>query len=446
MKTKENLLYENEFKLVLKYIIPSMGGMVGMSLYIFADTFFIANGIGNIGLTALNIALPLFSIFTGTGLLIGIGGATVFSIAKGSGDKEKEESIFYTVIKIGIILSIIYMIVGLLFSRQISSMLGGSDQTIEMVNTYIRAIFMFIWAFILNNIFLAFIRNDGSPKLTMVAMLISTFGNIILGYIFIYFFNWGMWGAAVATGFSPVVSLAILSTHFLKKNNTLKIKKVKSTLSSIKEIIQSGIASFITEMSSGAVIFFFNIVVLQIVGDIGVAAYGIIANVALVAVSIFNGIGQGLQPLISINYGAKKYKRVKNIIKHGISIALGLGVFFYVVTLIFPREITMIFNSENIGELTTLAVNGIKIYFSALVIMGVNMTIAIILQSVSKTKESSIISMSRGFIFVIIGLLILPVIFGLDGVWFTVPLAELITLIVSILVTSKYFNIADSLS
>lgn len=440
MKNKESLLTENEFRLVLRYIIPSMGGMVGMSLYIFADTFFIANGVGNLGLTSLNIALPLFSIFTGTGLLIGIGGATVFSIAKGSGNKAKEESTFYTSLKLGIILSIIYMVVGLVFSEKIAYILGASDQTIEMVNMYIRTIFLFIWAFILNNICLAFIRNDGSPKLTMVAMLISTLGNIILDYVFIYIFNWGMWGAAAATGFSPVVSLVILSTHFFKKSNTLRIKKVKTSFKRVKEIFLSGSASFITEISSGAVIFFFNIVVLQIVGDIGVAAFGIIANVALVAVSIFNGIGQGLQPLISINYGAKKYDRLKNIIKDGLFVAFGLGVFFYGIALIFPREITMMFNSENIEELTVLTVHGIKIYFSALVIMGVNMTIAIILQSVAKTRDSSLISISRGLVFVIIGLLILPKMFGLDGVWFTVPFAEVITLFICIFIGAKYLK------
>lgn len=440
MKTKENLLTENELKLVLRYIIPSMGGMVGMSLYIFADTFFIANGVGSVGLTSLNIALPLFSIFTGTGLLIGIGGATVFSISKGSGDKGKEETTFYASIKIGIILSIIYMIIGLVFTEKIAYLLGASEQTIEMVNTYIRTIFFFIWAFILNNIFLAFIRNDGSPKLTMLSMLTSTLGNIILDYVFIYIFKWGMFGAAAATGFSPIVSMLILSTHFFKKNNTLKIKKVKVTFIRVKEIMQSGIASFITEMSSGAVIFFFNIVVLKIVGDIGVAAYGIIANVALVAVSIFNGIGQGLQPLISINYGAQKYERLKNIIKHGLIIALGLGTAFYVLALIFPREITMMFNSENIEELTVLTVRGIKIYFSALVIMGVNMTTAIILQSLAKTKESSLISMLRGFVAVLIGLITLPLIFGLDGVWLTVPLSEVITLVVSSIIAFKYIK------
>lgn len=438
---KENLLKENELKLVLRYIIPSIGGMVGMSLYIFADTFFIANGVGSLGLTALNISLPLYSIFTGTGLLIGIGGATIFSIAKGSGDKLKAESSFYISLKIGIILSIIYMVIGLLFSEEIAYLLGASDQTIEMVNMYIKTIFYFIGAFIINNILLAFIRNDGEPNLTMIAMLVSTLGNIILDYVFIYIFNLGMFGAAAATGFSPIVSMIILSTHFFKKNNTLKIKKVKITIIRINEILKSGISSFITEMSSGAVIFFFNIVVLKIVGDIGVAAYGIIANVALVAVSIFNGIGQGLQPLISVNFGAKRYDRLKNIIRNGLIIALGIGAVFYAIALIFPKEITMMFNSENIQELTDITVHGIRIYFSALVIMGVNMTIAIILQSVAKTKESALISIIRGFIAVIVGLIILPSIFGLDGVWFTVPLAEVITLIISIIMTFKYMRV-----
>lgn len=438
---KENLLKENELKLVLRYIIPSMGGMVGMSLYIFADTFFIANGVGSLGLTSLNIALPLFSIFTGTGLLIGIGGATIFSISKGSGDKVKEESSFYVALKIGIILSFIYTIVGLLFSEKIAYLLGASNQTIEMVNMYIQTIFYFIGAFIINNILLAFIRNDGQPKLTMVAMLVSTLGNIILDYIFIYIFNWGMFGAAAATGFSPIVSILILSTHFFKSNNTLKIKKVRVTILRIKEIIECGTASFITEMSSGAVIFFFNIVVLKIAGDIGVAAYGIIANVALVAVSIFNGIGQGLQPLISVNFGAKRYNRLKRIIKHGLTIALGLGSIFFIIAVVFPNEITMMFNSENIEELTNITVHGIRIYFSALIIMGVNMTVAIILQSVEKTKESAFISIIRGFIAVIFGLVTLPVIFGLDGVWFTVPLAEVVTLIISILMSLKYIKI-----
>lgn len=437
MKHKEQLLKGKESTLFFKYIFPSVFGMVGMSLYIFADTYFIANGIGSIGLTALNVAIPLFSILTGLGLLIGIGGGTIFSIAKGSGDLKRQNESFSIALSLGIVCGIIITIVGILFSRQISLALGASEQVIDLVNVYVKTIFVFSIAFITNHIIAAFVRNDGAPKLAMIAMLLSTLANIVMDYILIYPLDLGIFGAAAATAVSPVVSIAILLLHFILKNNSFKYRRIKPKIKDILEVVKGGISSCITELCSGIVIFIFNIVILNLKGDIGVAAYGIISNVALIAIAVFNGLCQGIQPLISINYGAEKYDRLKNFVKYGIVTSLILGLMFYAVGFFYPYEITMLFNSENIKELTDLTVRGIGIYFISLIIMGVNMTIIMILQSISRAKEALILSLSRGFFAILIGLIILPQLFGLDGVWITAIFAEVVTLLIAVVIVKN---------
>lgn len=282
-----------------RYASLNVLGMIGVSCYILADTFFVAKGMGADGVTALNIAIPIYSLIHGTGLMIGMGGATKFAIYKSQGRDEAGSRVFTCALLMALVLGAIYFLGGAFFSMPLAKLLGAKGSVVGMTNTYLKVLMMFGPFFLLNDTFNCFIRNDGNPKLSMAAMLTGSFSNIILDYVFIFPLGMGIFGAILATGLSPVISLCILSIYKFRKKNSFHIVRARHEGRTFGGILSIGVQSLITELSSGIVVLAFNIIILGLAGNTGVAAYAVIANTSIVAVSIFTGIAQGGQPLIS---------------------------------------------------------------------------------------------------------------------------------------------------
>lgn len=433
MKQKFDLLKGDIWNIFWSYLLPSVGGMLGISLYVLGDTLLVGRGLGSSGLAALNISIPIMNIFSGLGLLLGVGGATMVSILKGEGRNEDTDEVFTITFIISSIIGLLITIFGLIYLEEFATFMGASNgKILNMSTEYLRPLIIGSIFFVVNSFLIIFVRNDNAPKLVMTAMLISSISNVILDYIFIFIFNLGMMGAGLATALSPIISLSILSTHFIKKKNTIKFGKVSLKAETLKRIILNGIPSFIIETMAGIVIFIFNIVILKIEGNIGVSAYSIVANLSLFCAAVFNGIGQAIQPIVSINYGARKYERVREVVKLSVYTSLGVGILFFLIGLGFPRQLTRIFINEANPELISLSITGIRLYFISFIFMGLNTVIVSYLQSMEYSRASISISIGRGFIFVISGIIILPIIFGIGGVWITIPLAEVITLIYAI--------------
>ena len=425
-------LKDNILRDFAKYVSLNVISMIGLSLYILADTFFIANGVGSIGLTALNIVLPLWSLISGFGLMIGIGAGISYSIKRGKNNKKGANKVFTHAMLFGLAIGVILTIIGFVFSYDIVVILGADEIVAPLASEYLKTLLSFSCVFIVNNIVTTFVRNDNDPNLAMIAMILGSLSNVVLDYIFIYPFKLGMFGAALATGTTPILSLIILSLHFIRKKNNFKLIKCEFSFTYIKRIISLGVPSFITEFSSGVIILLFNFTILRISNNTGVAAYGIIANLALIVVSIFTGIAQGIQPIISKSYGEGKSKDIKSIFKYGLITSIVLGIGCYLIGLSFSEEIVNLFNSEGDKLLLVMAVEGINIYFAAFIIMGVNIVITSFFASINKPKESFVISMMRGLVIVIPLILVLPNIFDMTGVWLTIPLAEAITILIII--------------
>lgn len=428
-----NIVNGNINKIFFKYVSLSLLSMMGLSFYVLADTYFVANGVGNKGLTALNLVLPIYSLISGIGLMLGMGGATRFSILIGSGKDSQGNQVFTQVLKISVFMGLFITLIGVFFSDNISKTLGADSSILPFATVYLKTIMCFSMAFILNNVIVCFVRNDGNPKLSMIAMITGSVSNVILDYIFIFPLKMGMFGAAFATGLSPIISLYVLSFHFIKKKNKVKVEPTKLLKKEIKDIISIGIPSFITEFSSGIIMIVFNFAILKIAGNVGVAAYGIITNLSLIAIAIFTGIAQGAQPIISINYGSESMGNVREVISFAYITALISGILFFTFGILFSETIVGLFNRDGDVLLKQIALKGIKIYFIAFFIMGINIVTTIFFSSISKPRYSLIISTLRGFILILPLMLILPKFFGLTGVWITIPLAELITVAISTL-------------
>ncbi|MDE7431914.1 MAG: MATE family efflux transporter [Lachnospiraceae bacterium] len=414
------------FRDFIRYTTLSVLGTLGVSCYILADTFFISKGLGANGLTALNLAIPVFNFIHGTGLMLGMGGATRFSICKNQERKEEVNRIYTNTIYLTILFSAVFVMLGFLFSNQLAHLLGADKDVLKMTDTYLRWLLIFAPAFILNNVLLCFIRNDESPKLSMTAMLVGSFVNIILDYIFIFPMQMGIFGAIFATGLSPVISIMIMLVHWLKKKNTFHLVRTGLKAKIVRKNLSLGFPSLIAQISSGIVIITFNAIILNIEGNTGVAAYGVIANISLVLVAMFTGIAQGVQPLISGFYGKGDKKRIEEMLRYAMMAMLLLSCVMYLFIFVFAQPIVSVFNSENNLSLQQAAESGLKLYFLSSGFVGYNVILAIFFTSIERAFPAHVLSVLRGIVLIIPMAFILSAWWGMTGVWLAYPITELV--------------------
>ena len=415
---------QSVFRRFARYTALSILGTLGVSCYILADTFFVSKGLGTNGLAALNLAIPVYNFIHGTGLMLGMGGATRFSICK-SQDKNKEADQIYTnTIYLAILASAAFALTGFFFPKHLALLLGADTDILSMTDTYLHWLLLFSPAFILNDIFLCFIRNDERPRLSMAAMVTGSFANILLDYIFIFPMQLGIFGAVFATGLSPVISIIIMLPHWIGKKNSFHYIRTKINGHVIMQELSLGFPSLITQLSSGIVMITFNAIILKAEGNTGVAAYGVIANISLVVVAIYTGIAQGIQPLISDFYGKGKNTQVKTILQYAMITMLAISCLVYLLLFLFAQPVTAMFNSENNSALQQIAVTGLQLYFISSPFTGYNTILATFFTSIEKALPAHILSLLRGLILVIPMAFLLSAIAGMTGVWLTYPVTE----------------------
>ena len=418
MKTKTLL---NEF---FRYVILNICGMIGLSCYILADTFFISNGLGANGLTALNLAIPIYSFIHGSGLMFGMGGATKYSIYRGQKKYKSADKCFSNTIYIMSILAAIFMLAGIFFSEKLTILLGADKDVFLMTKTYLQVILLFAPAFMANDTLICFVRNDGNPKLSMIGMLTGSFSNIILDYVFIFPLHMGIFGTVLATGIAPVISLCILSRHWFTRQNQFHLVRIYPSFQLTGNIISLGIPSFITEMASGIVMIVFNTIILHLQGNTGVAAYSVVANLSLVVISIYTGIAQGAQPILSRAYGYGERENQKRILRYALKTMLVISCGIYLIFLFFANSIVSVFNSEQNIQLQQIAETGLKLYFTAVPFVGFNIIISSYFTSIEKALPAQIISLSRGFLVIIPMAFFLSFLLKMTGVWLSFPITE----------------------
>ncbi len=408
----------------VRYASFNVLGMIGLSCYILADTFFVAQGLGINGLTALNLAIPVYSLIHGSGLMIGIGGGTQYAIEKNRDSNQSTDAIFTNALYFAAFLAVFFVIAGLFFDRELAALLGADARVLSMTATYIRVLLLFAPAFLLNNVLLCFVRNDGAPQRSMAAMLIGSLSNVILDYILIFPCQLGIFGAVLATGLAPIISMLILSPHFIYKYNQFHVIPCKWSGKIWKNIFSGGMPSLITELSSGLVILIFNGILLSLQGNTGVAAYGVVANLSLVVVAIYTGIAQGIQPILSSHYGGNRLQNVASIFRYALISMVVFSVLIYAVVYFAASPIAAAFNSQQNALLQTIAVQGLKLYFIACPFVGLNVIISVYFTSTAYARPAHMISLLRGFFIIIPMAFFLANLAGIAGVWCAFPATE----------------------
>ena len=435
MHTKA-FLTEPVSKLFFRYLIPSICGTMVTSIYVLADTIIIGKGIGIHAMAALNIILPLFNIFFGTGLLFGVGGSVLMSICRGKGEIQKGHSYFSTAFLLNVVTCILYMVLFISFKKETAVFLGATSTTLPYVMDYMPYILWGLSAFSFSSFLQTFIRNDGAPKLSMIAVMSGGILNVILDLFFVFTLKMEMAGAALASVCGSVLTVSILSTHFFSRSNSLRFSFKDFSSHFITDIYKTGTTSFLVEISSGIVMFVFNLQLLKYVGDIGVSMYGVITNTAIVVMCLCNGINQASQPILSTNYGAGLYNRTNHIKRLGIQTAIVICSLPAILGLVMPDMFTYIFLNPS-EKILTLSGPAIRIYFTAFFITGINMFIVGYFQSIIKPHISLFLCLLRGCILSIVFVYILPPVIGVNGIWISVPLAEFITLFLGMLFLKK---------
>ena len=411
----------NEF---IKYTLLSIFVTLGVSCYILADTFFVSKCLGTNGLTALNLAIPVYNFIHGTGLMLGMGGATRFSICKSQGRAGEVNRVYTNTLSLALIFSAAFVLIGFFFSGQMAMLLGADPDILEMTDTYLRWLLLFAPAFILNDVLLCFVRNDGSPQISMIAMLVGSFANILLDYVFIFPMGMGIFGAVFATGLSPVISILMMIPHWARKKKTFYFAKTKMRGYLIKQESSLGFPSLIAQLSSGITMITFNGILLRLTGNTGVAAYGVVANISLVIVSVYTGVAQGIQPLVSSSYGVGNHKQAKVVFKYALRTMLSVSMIVYLIIFLFADPITAVFNSENHAELQQISVMGLKLYFTSIPFVGYNIILATFFTSTEKVLPAHILSILRGLVFIIPMAFLLSALWKMTGVWLTYPITE----------------------
>lgn len=421
------------FRDFAKYASLNVMGMIGLSCYILADTFFVSKGLGTNGLTALNLAIPIYSFIHGSGLMIGMGGGTKYSIQKSQKNHEAANRIFTNAVCLTAVFAAFFVLVGIFFSGTIISLFGANDSVFDMSKTYLQVILLFAPAFLMNNVLLCFVRNDGAPQLSMAAMIGGSLSNVVLDWVFIFPCQMGIFGAVFATGLAPIISMLILSPHFIRKKNQFHFTKCKPKCKLFAGILSSGIPSLVTEVSSGVVMIVFNSIILHLEGNVGVAAYGVIANLSLVVIAIYTGIAQGIQPIISRNYGVKNLGNVHATMRYALITMLLFSVVIYMVVLFGAWQIADIFNSEQNAMLQNIATEGLRLYFTACPFAGFNVIISMYFTSTERPRPAHVISILRGFLVIIPMAFLLSWIGKIHGVWCAFPATELLVAVIGLL-------------
>ncbi len=439
-------------KLLLQYAVPAIIAMTASSLYNMVDSIFIGQGVGALAISGLALTFPLMNLAAAFGSLVGMGASTLISLRFGQRDYAAAQNILGNVIVLNTIIGALFGALCLIFLDPILYFFGASDFTIEYARDYMQII---LAGNLISHMFLglnAILRSSGHPRRAMVATINTVVINAILDPIFIYGFEWGIRGAAIATIVSQSISLVWQIYIFSDKRELLHFKRGIYRLEAkiVKNIFSIGMAPFFMNLAACLIVIFINKGLKQYGGDLNVGAYGIVNRIVFVFVMIVMGLNQAMQPIAGYNYGAKEYGRVKSVLKLTMISATVVTCTGFIVGQFFPYYAVSAFTTDR--ELIDLAVVGMRLTLIAFPIVGIQMVVSNFFQSIGMASHAIFLSLSRQIIFLLPSLLLLPEIFtrytsleGSWGVWCSMPFSDILTSIIALFMLRNQLRIFNKI-
>lgn len=415
-------------KLFIKFTIPSIIGMIFVGIQGIIDGLFVGNVLGGNALASVNLVQPYMQIIMAAALIISVGAQSIIGINLGKGESEKAQNIFRTASILLILISILVTILGVFFSEKIALILGANEVLLEGSSTYIQIISYFTAFIAIMFLFEMIVRVIGKPNISLVSMIISVVLNIILDYLLINKFNLGIKGAALATGISYTMAFLINIIPFVSKKTIINLYKGRFDKSVLFQMIYNGSSEGVSSISNAISMFLFNTALMKIAGENGIAAFSIINYIAQVGYMVLFGISDGIRPIISYNFGAENENRVNKTLKISIIVNIIIGAIIFIVMATFSKQLIEIFLKDG-KYVVEIASTGAKIYGIAFLFNGTNILISSYFTAIDDPKNSIIVAMSRGIVFILIGIVILPYIFGINGIWITIVFADIMTIL-----------------
>jgi putative MATE family efflux protein len=413
-------------KLFMKFTIPAIIAMVIASMQTIIDGIFVGRFVGENALASVNIARPFMDMIFGPTFIIAIGAMSYMGRSLGAKQIEKSQSIFRTATLLGVGLGLFVALIGTTFHQQLAGFLGASPLLMGFVSTYIKTIAIFA-PFIIPMFLFGFTsRLLGKPEVYLRSSILSVIVNISLDYLFIKELQMGIQGAALATGIAYAAGLLITILPLLNKSNTLNLYKGHWTPSVIGPMLYNGSSEGIVSLSAAVTVYLFNRTFMALAGESGVAAYTTISYIATFGIMAVFGISDGITSIISYNYGKKQFDRINHLMKISLRASAVIGVALVVILNFYAEPMIQLFIKDN-PSVVAMATQGASLYSIGFLIMGFNIISSGYFTAIGNARASILIAMSRGLVGIALGIVILPNFLGINGIWLTVPFAELIT-------------------
>ncbi|MGE5627026.1 MAG: MATE family efflux transporter [Solirubrobacterales bacterium] len=442
-KSKE-LEIESIGKLLLKFAIPAVVGMLVNALYSVVDRIFVGRGVGSLALSGVAVTFPITNVIMAVGMLVGIGSAALVSIKLGQKKREEAEVIVGNAFVLTILFSLFLTILGILFLDPILNALGATSETLPYAKRFAS---LLLTGTVLQNVGFGLnpiIRAEGDPKTAMITMLIGALMNFIINPVLIFGLKLGVAGSAYATLISQSVCSVWILLYFTKGKSLLKLKKknMKLKIKVIEEIISIGVSPFAMQIAASLVAVVMNTSLLKYGGDLAIGAFSLINSIAILIVMPMIGINQGAQPIIGFNYGAKNESRVKKALFYSAGVNVFIAVLGFIAVQLFPVQIMHMFNTSD-QELITMGANGISIFLLMIAFVGPQTSCVNYFQSVGKAKHSMFLSLLRQVVILIPLALILPRFFKLNGVWMAGPASDFISSVIAYMFIFKEIKLLN---
>lgn len=410
-------------KKFVHFTVPSILSMLAFSVYTMVDGMFVAKGVGERALAAVNLSSPYNAAMFACGLLIAVGMSTVIAINLGRGEQREASFLFTQNLVVSVAVSLVISAVTLLNLKRVALFLGATQDTLAYVMEYVGIVSPFALFFICAYNMEVLVKTDGAPQLSVLGVSAAGLTNVVLDWLFVMKFGWGVKGAAFATGLAQAVSIVIYGIYFTKYSNYLHFTRFQWNLAIYRKTIPLGVADGITEFSNGIVIFLFNQTILRLLGEDGVVIYTVIGYVNTFILMMMSGTAQGLQPICSMHFGRNERKSCNFLLRLGLGAGLAFGVGGWAACAFLGGPLVSLFIRPD-SLLFLPAVRAVRVYAAAFPLMGINVISAAYFTSVGQAGRSFPISAGRGLIFPVLAVLLIPRLTGPEGIWLAGAAAE----------------------
>ena len=439
-KTPTALGTESIGKLLMQYAVPAIIAMTASSLYNMVDSIFIGHGVVTMALSALALTFPLMNLGAAFGALVGVGAATLISVKLGQKDYDTAQRVLGNVFVLNILLGLAFTVIVFPFLNPILYFFGGSDETVEYARQFMEIILL---GNVVTHLYLglnAVLRASGHPKQAMYATIATVAINTILAPIFIFMFDWGIRGAAIATVSAQVIALLWQLKQFNNANELLHFRRGIFRLKRkiVFDSLAIGMSPFLMNLAACLIVILINQGLKKYGGDLAIGAFGIVNRLVFIVVMIVMGLNQGMQPIAGYNFGAKLYDRVNKVLKLTIIYATCVTTFGFLVGMLAPNLVVGIFTSD--AELTELSATGLRITVMFFPIIGFQMVTSNFFQSIGMAGKAIFLSLTRQMLILLPCLLILPHFFGVAGVWYSMPVSDLLASLIALVMLVYQFR------